>query len=147
MTEKIQLACTVSSTNPTSNVGLEIWIDDIQIYNTEHVADTMDFEHEFTIADVDGDHQLRFVMKNKTQAHTTIDADGNILSDCRVCIENLSFDKIQLRQIFIDHAVYEHDFNGTADPVKDQFYGEMGCNGTVTLAFTTPVYLWLLENM
>jgi hypothetical protein len=145
MTEQVQLACNVSSTNPTAAVGLEIWLDSTQIYNTEHVAEPINFAHEFT--DTEGDHQLRFVMKNKTTNHTTIDEAGNILTDCRVCINNLSFDEIDLGQIFIEQAVYEHDFNGTADKIKDQFYGEMGCNGTVTLAFTTPIYLWLLENM
>ena len=145
MTDQVQLACTISSLDPTAAVGLEIWIDDTQIYNTEHVTETVNFAHDF--ADADGDRQLRFVMKNKTQDHTKIDEAGNILSDCRICINNLSFDEIDLQQILIEQAVYEHNFNGTADKIKDQFYGEMGCNGTVTLAFTTPIYLWLLENM
>jgi hypothetical protein len=145
MTDQVQLACTISSLDPTAAVGLEIWIDDAQIYNTEHVAEPVNFTHEF--ADTDSKHQLRFVMKNKTHDHTKIDEAGNILSDCRICIEKLSFDEIELGQIFIDRAVYEHDFNGTAAPTKDQFFGEMGCNGTVTLEFTTPIYLWLLENM
>jgi hypothetical protein len=86
-------------------------------------------------------------MKNKTTEHTQIDADGNILTDSCICIENLSFDQIALGQMFIDQAVYEHDFNGTADAIKDKFFGIMGCNGTVTLSFTCPIYLWLLENM
>ena len=145
MTEQVQLACTISSTNPTAAVGLEIWIDDTQIYNTEHVAEPINFVHDFE--GPDGEHHVRFVMKNKTPDHTTIDEECNILSDCRISVNDVSFDEIKLGQIFIEQAVYEHNFNGTADPVKDQFYGEMGCNGTVTLAFTTPVYLWLLENM
>jgi len=145
MTDQVQLACTVTSLDPTATIGLEIWLDDTQIYNTEHVTDPVNFAHEFE--DTDGEHQLQFVMKNKTQQHTTIDEAGNILSDCRICITNLSFDEINLDQIFIEQAVYQHDFNGTAAPIKDQFFGEMGCNGTLTLAFTTPVYLWLLENM
>jgi len=145
MTDQVQLTCTISSTNPTAAVGLEIWINDTQIYNTEHVSKTVNFAHEF--ADTDGEHQLQFVMKNKTHDHTKIDEAGNILSDCRICIEKLSFDEIDLQQIFIEQAVYEHDFNGTADKIKDQFFGELGCNGTLTLAFTTPIYLWLLENM
>ena len=145
MSDQVQLACTVTSLDPTITVGLEIWFDDTQIYNTEHVTDTVNVAHEFE--DTDGEHRLRFVMKNKTSEHTTIDASGNILKDCRICIDNLSFDLIELGQIFIDQAVYEHNFNGTADTIQDKFYGEMGCNGTVTLAFTTPVYLWLLENL
>ena len=145
MTDKVQLTCNVSSTDPTAKIGLEIWLDDTQIYNTEHVADPVNFAHE--LADTEGDRQLRFIMKNKTPKHTTIDTDGNILTDCRVCIGNLSFDGIDLRQIFIEKSVYEHNFNDTADTVQNKFYGEMGCNVTVSLAFTTPVYLWLLENM
>ena len=145
MTDRVKLACTVSSTDLVAKIGLEIWLDDAQIYNTEHVAEPIDFVHDFE--DTDGEHQLRFVMKNKTHNHTKIDEAGNILSDCRICISDVSFDEIKLGQIFIEQAVYEHNFNGTADPVKDKFYGEMGCNGTVTLAFTTPIYLWLLENM
>ena len=145
MTDKVQLACTISSTDFKAKIGLEIWLDDTQIYDTKHVDQPIDFTYDF--ADTDGEHQLRFVMKNKTHNHTTIDADGNILTDCRICIGKLSFDGIDLGQIFIDQAVYEHNFNGTADTIQDKFYGEIGCNGTVTLAFTTPVYLWLLENM
>jgi hypothetical protein len=145
MTDKVQLACTISSTNPAAAIGLEIWLDDTQVYNIEHVADPVNFVHEF--ADIDGEHQLRFVMKNKTEKHTIVDKEGNILTDCCICISNLSFDEIQLGQIFVEKAVYEHNFNGTADAVQDKFYGEMGCNGTVTLEFITPIYLWLLENM
>jgi hypothetical protein len=145
MTDQVQLACTVTSLDPTATIGLEIWLDDTQIYNTEQVTDTVNFAHEFE--DTDGEHQLQFVMKNKTQQHTTIDEAGNIIKDCRIYINNLSFDEINLDQIFIEQAVYEHDFNGTAASIQDQFFGEMGCNGTLTLAFTTPVYLWLLETM
>ena len=145
MTDQVQLACTISSLDPTAAVGLEIWLDDTQIYNTEHVTETVNFSHEF--ADTEGDRQLRFVMKNKTHDHTKTDDAGNILADCRICINNLSFDEIELGQIFIDQAIYEHNFNGTANTVQDKFYGEMGCNGTVTLEFTTPIYLWILENM
>ena len=27
------------------------------------------------------------------------------------------------------------------------FFGNMGCNGYVSLKFATPIYLWLLEHM
>jgi hypothetical protein len=145
MIELVKLSCRISSTNPGSALGLEIWLDQDQIFNTEHVQDPVDFEHEFD--DNEGQHDLRFILKNKTAEHTTIDADGTILTDSCICISDLCFDQINLGQIFTDHAVYEHDFNGTADTIKDQFFGTMGCNGTVSLAFSTPIYLWLLENM
>jgi hypothetical protein len=46
-----------------------------------------------------------------------------------------------------EQAVYTHDFNGTQQEIQDEFYSEMGCNGTVSLKFSTPIYLWLLEHM
>ena len=49
--------------------------------------------------------------------------------------------------MLVEQAVYTHDFNGTQPEIEDTFFGEMGCNGTVSLRFTTPIYLWLLENM
>ena len=145
MTDQVQLACRIGNTDPTAKIGLEIWLDDTEIYHSEHVVEPVDFLYGF--ADTDGDHVLRFVMKNKTAEHTQINDDGEIVKDSCICIDHLSFDEIEPGQIFIDQAVYEHDFNGTGDPVKDKFYGTMGCNGTVSLAFTTPIYLWLLENM
>ena len=99
------------------------------------------------LPDADADHQLTFCLSQKTTAHTTIDGSGNIVSDVVVEIKDLCFDEIPLAQIFIEHAVYEHDFNGTGQLVKDKFYGTMGCNGTVALKFTTPIYLWFLEHM
>jgi hypothetical protein len=44
-------------------------------------------------------------------------------------------------------AKYQHDFNGTGKLTTQNFYGELGCNGTVSLKFSTPIYIWLLENM
>jgi hypothetical protein len=145
MIDLVKLSCHISSTNPGSALGLEIWLDQDQIFNTEHVQDPVYFEHEFD--DNEGQHDLRFILKNKTAEHTKIDSDGNIIVDSCIMIDDISFDQIELGQIVIDQAVYEHDFNGTADTIKDQFFGTMGCNGTVSLSFTTPIYLWLLENM
>jgi hypothetical protein len=99
------------------------------------------------IDDTDGKHEFKFVMKNKTSAHTTLDADGNIVSDAVLSISNFAMDDIKLGHGFVNHAVYHHDFNGSQEPIEGKFYGEMGCNGHVSLAFTTPIYLWLLENM
>jgi len=138
-----QLTCRISNTDPESAVGLEIWLDSEQIYNSEHIVDAVNFEHQLN--DDDGDHELRFVMKNKTQDHTRVDADGNIIKDCCISIENLAFDGDDWERSFWDQAVYEHDFNGTQSVTKSKFYGMMGCNGVVSVKFFTPIYLWLIE--
>jgi hypothetical protein len=109
------------------------------------VTGPTNIEHE--LSDDDGEHTLRIVLKNKRSEHTRVDASGTILSDAVLTVTNISFDEIDCTQIVHDHAVYRHNFNGTGADIEDQFFSDMGCNGTVELKFATPVYLWLLENM
>ena len=144
MSDIVKITCTVSTSNLLAKIGLEVWLDDQQLFDINHVTDQ---QLEWSISEDEADHELRFVMKNKTTDHTQLDEHGKIIQDSRITIQNLCFDEIELGQLFIDHAEYTHNFNGTKDIVTDKFYGEMGCNGTVSLKFTTPVYLWLLENM
>jgi hypothetical protein len=49
--------------------------------------------------------------------------------------------------LFSEKCVYTHNFNDTQPEIQDTFHGIAGCNGTISLQFNTPVYLWLLENM
>lgn len=124
---------------------MEIWLDDNKIFDTEHVDSTV--ECQTTFSDTDGNHELRFQMKNKTANQTQIDATGEILKDACLTISNVTFEDIDLGHMFIEQTQYTHDFNGTQAEITEKFYGAMGCNGTVSLRFTTPIYLWLLENM
>lgn len=138
-------SCSVGTTDASVPLGLEIWLDKDQIFNIEHISDTINFRHNFN--DTDGNHKLCFVMKNKKLDDTQVDKDGNIIKDACITVRNLSFDDIDVNQVFIDSAVYEHDFNGTQPSSHVKFYGDLGCNGTVTVDFTTPIYLWLLERL
>jgi hypothetical protein len=140
-----QISCGISTTDPSACLGLEIRLDRQVIFDLEHVTNPIQFS--YSLGDDEGEHCLEFVMKNKTTNDTTIDSAGNILKDARLIISDITFDEIELNQIFINHAVYTHDFNGSQPETQHKFYGEMGCNGSVSLEFSTPVYLWLLENM
>ena len=86
-------------------------------------------------------------MTGKTGADTKIDDQGNIVNDACLTVTNVTFEEIELNQLFADNAVYTHDFNGSQAETQGKLYGTMGCNGTVSLEFTTPIYLWLLEKM
>jgi hypothetical protein len=144
MNNTVTISCTIGTNDSTSKLGLEVWVDDQQLFDTNHVSDQ---QLEWSINEDEADHELRFVMKNKTPDHTQLDEHGKIVQDSRITIQNLCFDGIDLGQVFIDCAEYTHDFNGTKDTITDKFYGEMGCNGIVSLKFSTPIYIWLLENM
>jgi hypothetical protein len=145
MSNTVTISCVIDTTNPDAALGFEAWIDNQKFFDTDHVQAQQPVAVE--IADIDGEHELRFVLKNKTFNHTQIDEAGSIVSDARLIVTDLAFDEIELGHMVTEQAVYTHDFNGAGAVTHDKFYGEMGCNGTVSLKFTTPIYLWLLEHM
>jgi hypothetical protein len=59
----------------------------------------------------------------------------------------LSIDDIKVGHLMVLNTKYQHDFNGTREPVIEKFYGTMGCNGSAKFEFSSPVYLWILENL
>lgn len=145
MSDTVQISCKINTSDSLARLGLEILLDNNVIFDSDHIQEEIDFNYDLN--DDEGEHLLNFVMKNKTVTDTQVDSDGNIVKDARLIISDLAFDGIKLNQIFIEQAVYVHNFNDSGDTTLDKFYGEMGCNGSVNLEFTTPIYLWLLENM
>ena len=145
MENTVKISCLIDTTDCKSVLGMEIWLDNQQIFNQDWVTEPQTISYEFS--DLDADHELRFVIKNKTVDHTKVDESGAIVKDACLVISNLAFDDIALGNIVTEKAVYTHDFNGTGSLTQDKFFGQMGCNGTVSMKFTTPMYLWLLENL
>jgi hypothetical protein len=139
------ISCKIENSDPACSMGVEIWLDDLQIFNQEHVTEPIEFSHG--LDDDTADHILSFLLKNKPADYTQVDADGNITKDARLKISDIEFDGIALDYMITQQATYTHDFNGTGAETQEKFYGEIGCNGTVSLGFSTPVYLWLLEHM
>ena len=145
MTNTICITFELVTTNDLAQLGFEAWVNDTRFVLIAHVQGKQLVKID--LPDVDGDHELRLVLTGKTEEHTKIDEQGAIVSDATLAISNLAFDEIKLGHMVTRLATYSHDFNGTKQLVQDKFYGVMGCNGTASLKFTTPIYLWLLENM
>jgi hypothetical protein len=146
MSSTVIISCQVNSTDVTIPLGFEAWIDNQKFFDTDHVSSTQQISTEIRDDD-ELEHELRLVMKNKTEEHTVLNDIGDIIQDARLIISDLTFDGIKLGNIVAEKAVYEHDFNGTTEKSLHEFFGEIGCNGTISLKFTTPVYMWMLENM
>jgi hypothetical protein len=146
-TELIELNVSMTSTDYSAALGLRVLLDDNVIYESTHVAGEVEIKH--TVSDADAEHNLIFELFGKKLEHTKINEAGEILTDALLSIDSIEIDGIDILQMFKKISVYQynHDFNGSQAPINDKFYGHMGCNGTVTLKFTTPIYLWLLENM
>ena len=145
MTPTTTISGFINSSDKKITLGTEVWIDNICVVNVEHVDRIVHFSH--VLEEDNAEHELRIVMPHKTPDHTELDNAGNIIRDAMLSISDIKFDEIALGQVFLNKAVYTHDFNGSQPPVDDKFFGDLGCNGTVSLKFTAPTYLWLLENM
>jgi len=139
-----KLSFCVAATGP--DLRLTACIDDTVIYAGYPTAESAQIEHEFSDSE-ELDHVLSFEMRGKLPEHTTIGVTGDILQDRFITITNVAFDNIELGHMFTQIAQYHHNHNDTTEPVTHKFYGVMGCNGRVEMRFTTPIYLWLLENM
>jgi hypothetical protein len=143
--DKITVSFDLTSSNYAAALEFEVLLDDVLLLSIDHVTNPMPVSLE--ILDDEAEHEFKFVMKNKTPEHTVIDGNGNITKDAMLSIANVAFDDIELGHVFFEQSVYHHNFNGARVAIEDKFYGDMGCNGHVSLRFTTPIYMWLLENM
>jgi hypothetical protein len=136
----------ISTTDAAAELGIAIWLDETCVYQSHHVIETYHFRHNIN-DDEEVTQRLKIVMTGKTSDHTQIDHDGNIVKDAMLGIHNITLDDINIDLIFYKIAMYDHDFNGTDVKLTDKFFGHMGCNGVVQFEFSTPGYIWLLENM
>jgi len=146
MTDTISITFELNTTNELAELGFETWVNDEKFVDINHVQGPQLIT--ITISDSDGNHELRLVLKGKTGADTCINEQGTIQSDATLSISDLAFDEIKIGHMLTEHSVYTHSLNTHFQTtMEEKFHGEMGCNGTVSLKFSTPMYLWLLENM
>jgi len=143
--EKIKLSLDIANPSEFHNLGIELWLDNTLFFDNNISPGTHHIIHEFESADAD--HILKIKLKNKTHEHTKINEAGEIVSDTLINVSNFFIDEIMIDQLVFDHAEYVHNGNGSKTIAVHKFYGDLGCNGHVQLKFSTPVYLWLLENM
>ena len=89
-----------------------------------------------------GDHVLTLSVTNKNDRSTTVDEQKKILKDSYVKIKKLLIDDFDFGRIMFSESKHIDNHNNiTISP------GGVYTNGTWSLNFTTPVYIWLLEKL
>lgn len=108
-------------------------------------SDTIQYE-EFTVdLEEDQQHTLSIRLNNKTDSDTIQNSDcTEIVKDMLLNIHSIEIDDIELGQLVWAASEFIADDN--ARPTLKNCVN-LGWNGAYTLSFTTPFYLWLLENM
>ena len=146
MTDTIKLQFDIESTDITCPLSFEVFWDGVTQAHCFHVQEK---EHvSIDLVDTqEAQHELRIVMSGKKPEHTQLDSNGAIVKDAMLRITRVVIDDMDITQLLQQVSIYEHDHNGHSAPLRETFFGDMGCNGTVTFRFSTPYYLWLLEHM
>jgi len=139
---------TISFNANTQGGPLEISVclDSHTIYQSEITEQKQKINVILDQEDKEQDHVMEIHMRGKLASHTQLDNFGFIVADRLLEISDITLDDINISHTFFKNARYRHDFNGTEKETEEQFYGTMGCNGTVTINFSTPMYLWFLKN-
>jgi hypothetical protein len=145
MQQNPQISFDINTSDHTAEIAVAVFINDDCIFKTLHYQWAQKIQ--FSISDDDNEYELRIEISGKNADHTTVDSEGNIVKDVVIQLSNFDMDGIDINQLFQEKSVYTHDFNGTKDTIEDQFFGIAGCNGVISFKFSTPMYLWLLENM
>ncbi len=141
--EKISFEFDVVRTATHPDLEFTVWLDGKAVHELESNSDHVKLE----ISDDAASHELVFELVGKRDDHTQLDEQGKIVEDAVITVSNLVIDNIDVTDVFFSHSEYRHNFNGNGDAAVEKCYGVMGCNGTVSFKFSTPIYLWLLENM
>lgn len=121
-------------------LDLVIKIDDRTLHMDVSGAKSTTIDKKISVEP--GDHLLTLSVSNKNNRSTVVDEHNNILADSYVKIKKLLIDEIDFGRIMLSESKHvDNNNNITISP------GGVYTNGTWSLNFTTPVYIWLLEKL
>lgn len=93
----------------------------------------------------EGEQVIVVEMYDKRDDDTVVDENENIIKDVILKIDNISFDDVDLNELVQMGSMY-YPKSEYAPEVLNQCIN-LGWNGRWELKFSSPTYLWLLENL
>jgi hypothetical protein len=152
-TETLNFKITLSGTFWEKRPKFSIWIDDTKIQDgeitgTEHQV--IEFSRELS----ETDHQLKIRLENKEDTDVLKDnyddpVNFKVFNDMLLNIESIEIDDISLENLIWTLSKYYPDSKENVnDNGGEHLTGcvNLGWNGAFVLEFTSPFYIWLLEN-
>ena len=119
------------------------------MFNGEIQDETL-VEFDASVVDDSVDNKLVIDYYNKDfRLDVVLDANGNIIKNKTIDILDICVEDIDLNQIPFDKntvEVYEKEYPQDLPRTRKNDM-ELSWNSTWTLEFSSPVYIWLLENI
>ena len=145
--EKLSFIVTLSGTFWDRRPQFSIWLDDQLVVSSE-IASPAEQEIRFERTVDEGAHSLKIRLENKTTYDTQLD-NGNVTKDMLLNINDITIDDISLGNLLWS-TEYQLDspqeYNGKTITQLTNCVN-LGWNGTYILKFTSPFYIWLLEQL
>ena len=157
-TEKLKFKIELYATMWQRPPHAEILIDDTSYFKkditgTEEKPDIIEFEHECKEEET---YNLLIKRSGKGKGQTVVNEKGDILKD-----QLLHIKRIEIDEIDIGGLVYEGEYTPiypepwASQQIKDGIdlktslrnVTAMGFDGTWKFKFSSPFYMWLLENL
>ena len=123
------------------------------ITGTEDRPDVIDFEHEL---EGDNDYNLIINRSGKGKNQTICNEKGDILKDQLLNIKSIEIDEIDIGALIYE-GIYTPQYpepwatqqRETGVELRHSFKNvtQIGHDGEWRLAFSSPFYMWLLENL
>jgi len=157
-TEKLKVKLELYATMWDQAPHAEVLINDKRYFDrnitgTEDKPDLIEFEHEFTEG---SDYSLIIKRSNKTKNQTVLNSEGEIIKDQMLHIKSIVIDEIDIGALVYE-GVYTPKYpepwatqqRESGNDLKDSFKNvtQIGFNGEWRFTFSTPFYMWLLENL
>jgi len=124
-----------------------------EITGTEEKPDVVEFEQEL---EEGNEYNLIILRSGKDKNQTVVDENGDLLKDQMLNIKSIEIDEIDIGALIYE-GVYTPDYPepwatqqrevGTELPESFKNVTQMGHDGKWAFKFSSPFYMWLLENL
>jgi hypothetical protein len=143
--ESIDISVTLSSSFWKDAPKIKVYIDEELLYNGEV---TEPKEIKWTGNLMEGEHIIAVELYQKDKYQTIIE-DNKIIKDQVLNIDTITFDEIDIGHLthILSNYYPDKNFYGDDIPSLAKNCINLGWNGRWELKFTTPIYIWLLENI
>ena len=145
--ENLKFQITLSSTHWGKLPQFSICVDDNTAIEYNQSADG-NYCIQWTQEVEEGPHELKIRLENKEPGDTVVEG-GNIVKDMLLNINDIQIDDISLGPLlWTANYIFDkpQEYQGKVVSQLDQCVN-LGVNGTYILKFSSPFYIWLLENL
>jgi hypothetical protein len=156
--EKLHFKIGLSSTSKKKHAKIKISLNDVEFVCEQLKGNANKTEYfEFDTSVSEGDCFLVIELVNKSTYDTVLDSNNNIIEDLLLNIDSIEIDDVDLGSLLWTSSIYKPIYPNEyklemleagqelPDTIKNCV--NLGWNGQWTLPFTSPFYIWLLENI